>query len=291
MHRRAIAAALAVVLGAGLSSPLAATEKAWWFLAADLPGEAEDLGHASWIELTGFSVDGPLAAGQSAALGIAKGLDRASLGIFSACATGRVFDDVKIDLDAPIGDVALCRLELDSLIISQVTVTGGSEPSESVKLRYGAVTYTYYLPDTSMFVSVDIVAGQGGEGSGTGTDTDDDGMPDEWESTHGLDVGTTDAVGDLDGDGLGNRDEYLVGSHPSSGSSFFKVTAEPDAAEPGQLTLSWNTVPGRRYEILWSPDLATPFTPLAEITATAAATTHEVGMAGTLGFYRVRLVP
>ncbi len=290
MSRRATIAALAT-LAAGWPGPLAAAEKAWLFLAGDLPGEAGNVVHQHWIELTGFEVPGPLLANQPGALGIAKGLDRSSPGIFSACATGRVFDDVKIDLDAPVGDVALCRLEFDDLLISQVTLTGGSEPREEVQLRYGAISYTYYLPDQSVITTYSPVGGLGGTGTGPGTDTDEDSMPDQWESTHGLAVGTADAIDDLDGDGLSNGDEYLVGTDPGSGNSFFKVTAEPNAAAPGQLTLSWNTVPGRRYEIQWSPDLVTPFTPLAEITATAAATTHEMGMAGTLGFYRVHLVP
>ena len=94
-----------------------------------------------------------------------------------------------------------------------------------------------------------------------------------------------------DGDGLSNGEEYLVGSHPGSGASFFKVAAAPAEGAPGQLVLSWNSVPGRRYEVLWSPDLATPFAPLAEITAAAATTTHPVAMGGVLGFYRVRLIP
>ena len=54
-------------------------------------------------------------------------------------------------------------------------------------------------------------------------DLDDDDMPDSWESSHGLDAGDNGrldparegAFGDLDGDGLSNRDEYLLGTDPS----------------------------------------------------------------------------
>lgn len=54
-------------------------------------------------------------------------------------------------------------------------------------------------------------------------DADDDDLPDSWESQHALDptdngsraIGRQGALGDNDGDGLNNREEYLLGTHPS----------------------------------------------------------------------------
>ena len=54
-------------------------------------------------------------------------------------------------------------------------------------------------------------------------DADDDDLPDSWESQNGLDptdngsrgIGRQGALGDNDGDGLTNREEYLLGTHPS----------------------------------------------------------------------------
>ncbi len=47
------------------------------------------------------------------------------------------------------------------------------------------------------------------------TDTDSDGMPDEWESAHGLNVRETDdGSSDKDGDGYTNVEEYLNGTNP-----------------------------------------------------------------------------
>ena len=40
------------------------------------------------------------------------------------------------------------------------------------------------------------------------TDTDDDGMPDGWEVDHGLNPKVNDALGDANGDGISNIDEY-----------------------------------------------------------------------------------
>jgi hypothetical protein len=42
------------------------------------------------------------------------------------------------------------------------------------------------------------------------TDTDGDGMPDEWEKSHGLNPNDpTDANGDLNGDGYTNIEKYI----------------------------------------------------------------------------------
>jgi chitinase len=45
-------------------------------------------------------------------------------------------------------------------------------------------------------------------------DTDDDGMPNDWETLFGLNPMVDDAAGDLDQDGINNRDEYRAGLEP-----------------------------------------------------------------------------
>ena len=45
-------------------------------------------------------------------------------------------------------------------------------------------------------------------------DSDGDGMPDSWESAHGLNPGVNDATEDNDEDGLSNLDEYKYGTDP-----------------------------------------------------------------------------
>lgn len=51
------------------------------------------------------------------------------------------------------------------------------------------------------------------------TDADHDGLDDAWETAHGLDPTRNDRHGDLDGDGLSNIQEYILGTNPNSNDS------------------------------------------------------------------------
>jgi PKD repeat protein len=59
--------------------------------------------------------------------------------------------------------------------------------------------------------------------TGPGGDGDGDGMPNAWESDHGLNPNSAEGIdgadGDFDGDGLSNLDEYLRGTLPNSNRS------------------------------------------------------------------------
>ena len=61
----------------------------------------------------------------------------------------------------------------------------------------------------------------------TALDADDDGMLDGWERRFGLDpTNAGDAIADPDGDGVSNRDEFTVRSHPTALASATRLFAE-----------------------------------------------------------------
>ncbi len=65
----------------------------------------------------------------------------------------------------------------------------------------------------------------------SGTDADHDGMPDAWETAHGLNpLDPADALADPDNDGLNNADEYELGSNLNS--------PENAGSIPGQFAVS-----------------------------------------------------
>ena len=74
-------------------------------------------------------------------------------------------------------------------------------------------------------------------------DTDHDGMPDSWESAHGLNPSVDDSAGDRNGDGWTNVEEYVNGLIPVPGSSqvsTVQTTTSPSpTASPSPTTTSY----------------------------------------------------
>ena len=260
---------------------------AWIDFDGAIKGSATDSRHRDWIDLTGFEISGTLATGQIGGFSIRKSLDRASGQMFLGCVQGTRFPKATLDMNrsAALQEPRLARLDLDDVWLTHYQcsgASGGEFADESVGLVFKRIIYTYVLPD-SKTVSVEFDYFSSG-----GEDSDNDGMPDAWEATYGLSVGSDDSNGDLDGDGLTNLQEYQLGTDPKSGTSFFKASLSPATATPGTYQLTWNSVAGKAYVIEWSPDLKTPFATLRTVTATAASTTETITNTGNVGFYRVR---
>lgn len=126
-------------------------------------------------------------------------------------------------------------------------------------------------------------------------DSDADGLPDAWEAAHGFppDLPGDDSR-DPDGDGFSNAAEFAAGTNPLDRSSRFEVLTA--AGTPGgYVTLTFPGLAGRLYEIQWSPDLVTPWSPVPGATL-AAASDGPVTLpfrappdAGSGGFYRVNV--
>ena len=111
-------------------------------------------------------------------------------------------------------------------------------------------------------------------------DTDHDGMPDDWENTYGfnrLDPG--DAMQDLDGDALSNRQEYVAGTDPGNAASCLRVNSLVITAN-GNLSLGFVASSNRSYTLLGTTDFVSWFK-LADVptnSATRQMDIHEPGI-------------
>ncbi len=120
-------------------------------------------------------------------------------------------------------------------------------------------------------------------------DTDADGMPDAWETTHGLNPGINDAAGDADGDLLSNYGEYIAGTDPSDSASYFRISTGIDETTMlPHFTVKWTAVPGRVYNVLWTPSLMQDFQPLETgIQPPKNSFTDTMHTLESSGYYRV----
>lgn len=115
-------------------------------------------------------------------------------------------------------------------------------------------------------------------------DSDSDGMPDDWEWIH-FGTLTNAPDGDADGDGFANLHEYVAGTLPTNGASFFHVQSMAGAAGPArQITIP--TVSGRLYRIFYTDVNFTndaPWLPFAN-TNLGIGSWFETNAAGTRTF-------
>jgi len=82
-------------------------------------------------------------------------------------------------------------------------------------------------------------------------DTDHDGLPDEWELANGLDpldpTGSNGALGDPDGDGLNNWQEYIAGTDPHNSQDTLLFNSV--SCSNYLCRLQFNTHTGRTYTV------------------------------------------
>jgi hypothetical protein len=75
-------------------------------------------------------------------------------------------------------------------------------------------------------------------------DADGNGLPDEWETAHGV----SDPAGDADGDGLTNLQEYLANTDPNEAWSCLPAPNLSLLAD-GRCQITWGAVGGTRYRV------------------------------------------
>lgn len=124
-----------------------------------IEGESTDAKHAGWIEIAdcGMEILQTVSTTASSAGGASaeradfsdfrftKQLDKASPLLALACADGTVFDDITVELcRAGSEKVKFMEIKMTNSIISAITMDAGGEfPTESVRLNYGKISWTY----------------------------------------------------------------------------------------------------------------------------------------------------
>jgi len=126
---------------------------------------------------------------------------------------------------------------------------------------------------------------------GVSTDSDNDGMPDDWERSFGLNVGANDAGVDQDGDRMTNAQEYLAGTDPQRSDSVFKVEANRDGAG---VSLRFTAQANKAYQVEFRPALTSgAWQTLANIAAQSTSRMIQINESSAVidavRYYRVTI--
>ena len=87
-------------------------------------------------------------------------------------------------------------------------------------------------------------------------DEDGDGIPDDWESTRGLNSSVSNSpAADSDGDGRPDIEEYWADTHPTNGASFFPMVVVTNPPLGAMVLIVDPTSTARVYGVRWTTNL------------------------------------
>jgi hypothetical protein len=124
-------------------------------------------------------------------------------------------------------------------------------------------------------------------------DTDGDGLPDAWETAHGLSAEDgADAALDPDGDTVSSLREYLAGTDPQNAASVFRVESVAATGAGGAQVITFNAQADRTYTVLYRTNLTSgTWLKVADVSTAPNAASVNVTDSGSVGersrFYRI----
>lgn len=120
-----------------------------------------------------------------------------------------------------------------------------------------------------------------------------DGIPNSWWSQYFGTTAGVSASADSDGDGFTNMQEYALGTDPKSAASTFKVGEMTRSGT--QLTITWPSVAGKRYQVQVATQLDGNWQNVGEVVAPTVSGTSSVTVPVAADapscFVRVNLLP
>jgi len=136
--------------------------------------------------------------------------------------------------------------------------SGGGKSSSNNLNNYGSLGNVYgvadhvgnHLTNAAGFILFSFIRQ---ESPAADADNDLDGIPDSWETTYGLDVSSSNAETDSDGDGFSDFAEYVSGTSPIDRDDYFSHSG---AYHNNQFALQFETKTGRTYTLSVSTDLS-----------------------------------
>lgn len=136
----------------------------------------------------------------------------------------------------------------------QIHYSGGNFTSNSGRVTvgqapvFGSNLFTSFGRNYSFSITITPSANE--------SDSDRDGLPDTWERAYAAELSLLQPGRDGDGDGFTDEQERQTGTNPLDATSRLQVVEwRPDAA--GQVVLgTFESIPGRSYRLVLSPDLA-----------------------------------
>jgi len=116
-------------------------------------------------------------------------------------------------------------------------------------------------------------------------DMDGDGLPNDWESQYGV----ADAFAHGDSDGFNNLAEFISGTDPTNGASYFvAANSVADVSGTNCFVVEWISIPDRFYSVQWSTNLVTGFQAMeTSIEHPQNSYTDITHSAESAGFYKV----
>ena len=130
---------------------------------------------------------------------------------------------------------------------------------------------------------------------GSDKDMDMDKLPDQWEQDYfgSISVSAGEAGDDWDSDSYSDYDEWLAGTSPTDGSSFFWLSIDTPIGTANEITITWPSLSDRTYTIEARGDLVDgTWAPLmTDIAGESPTTSRTFSIEPPAMFFRVRVGP